>query len=218
MNNAPERAPVEAVLIVGPTGSGKTPLGECIAAQGLGGRRCRHFDFGAELRAAAEPSKNNGSNCLERLDREFIGKVLNEGLLLEDSHFPLALRIFENFLLREGAGGEDLVILNGLPRHKGQAGSLALHANVAMVFELSCDEGIVFDRLRLNTGGDRCDRDDDFKLLVLKKLETYRERTLPLLVHYRALGVPVVSLPVASDQTPSQAFELLNEFAGPLKL
>jgi len=40
-----------AVLLLGPTGAGKTPLGEMIEARGLWGMSCLHFDFGANLRA-----------------------------------------------------------------------------------------------------------------------------------------------------------------------
>ncbi len=36
----------EAILFLGPTGSGKTPYGELIEWQGLGGRKCAHFYFG----------------------------------------------------------------------------------------------------------------------------------------------------------------------------
>ena len=39
-----------AILLLGPTGSGKTPLGELMERRGFGGRRCRHFDLGDRLR------------------------------------------------------------------------------------------------------------------------------------------------------------------------
>ena len=40
----------EALLILGPTGSGKSPLGDYLARHGWNGRRCRHLDFGVSLR------------------------------------------------------------------------------------------------------------------------------------------------------------------------
>jgi hypothetical protein len=40
-----------ALLLLGPTGAGKTPLGDWLEAHGLWGRPCHHFDFGANLRA-----------------------------------------------------------------------------------------------------------------------------------------------------------------------
>ena len=44
----------KAILLLGPTGSGKSPLGDELEANGLNGRRCLHFDFGRRLRRAAE--------------------------------------------------------------------------------------------------------------------------------------------------------------------
>jgi len=41
----------EAVLLVGPTAAGKTPLGDALQAGGLWGRACRHFDSGRGDRA-----------------------------------------------------------------------------------------------------------------------------------------------------------------------
>ncbi len=43
----------KAILLLGPTGSGKTPLGQALEKKGLAGRRCVHFDFGANLREIA---------------------------------------------------------------------------------------------------------------------------------------------------------------------
>ena len=55
-DNAPNT--LWAVLLLGPTGAGKSPLGDWLEARGLWGRPCHHFDFGANLRAivAAGPS------------------------------------------------------------------------------------------------------------------------------------------------------------------
>lgn len=39
-----------AMVLLGPTGSGKTPLGHVFAARGFLNRRCAHFDFGENLR------------------------------------------------------------------------------------------------------------------------------------------------------------------------
>ncbi len=39
-----------AILLLGPTGTGKTPLGNVLAVRGWRGLPCLHFDFGANLR------------------------------------------------------------------------------------------------------------------------------------------------------------------------
>ncbi len=44
--------PVDSILLLGPTGVGKSPLGDVIAQHGLFGRLCHQFDFGSELRSA----------------------------------------------------------------------------------------------------------------------------------------------------------------------
>lgn len=45
-----KRGRTPAVLLLGSTGSGKTPLGDLIERRGLRGVRCLHFDFGVNLR------------------------------------------------------------------------------------------------------------------------------------------------------------------------
>jgi hypothetical protein len=42
------------MLLIGPTGVGKTPFGSCLEKNGFRGRRCLHFDFGHELRTVAQ--------------------------------------------------------------------------------------------------------------------------------------------------------------------
>ena len=76
-----------SVLLVGPTGAGKTPLGNLLEKKGLNGKKCRHFDFGANLRAIA------GQIPGARFSLEEIGFIkdkLCSGALLEDKDFPLA--------------------------------------------------------------------------------------------------------------------------------
>jgi len=83
--------PVDAVLLLGPTGAGKSPLGDALEQRGLLGRKCRHLDFGAELRSAVSGGKGSAAYSPEELD--FIHGVLERGLLLENEHFPLAKKI-----------------------------------------------------------------------------------------------------------------------------
>ena len=109
---------LEAILLLGPTGSGKTPLGEYLEQAPLWNRRCHHFDFGANLRAVVAGDEA-GSFTAEEI--RILRRVLEEGILLEAEQFPLAARILDAFIARNGVRAADLLVLNGLPRHLEQA-------------------------------------------------------------------------------------------------
>ena len=138
--------PVEAVLLLGPTGSGKSPLGEHISRNGLFGKKAHHLDFGAELRAIL--SRNDSSLHHTASEITFIKGVLEQGLLLEDRHFPLARKIIRLFLERSGFSSNDVLILNGIPRHSGQAKDISSVAAIRTVVVLQCSVDSVFCRLR----------------------------------------------------------------------
>jgi adenylate kinase family enzyme len=190
----------EALLILGPTGSGKTPLGEHLARYGWAGRRCFHFDFGECLRRAASGA---GSGFADD-EIAFLQQVLTSGALLDDESFHLAERILREFLDACGTGPDDLLILNGLPRHVGQATALASLVAVRTVLRLHCSGEVVLERLQRNAGGDRGSRTDDDDALVREKLRTYERRTAPLAEHYRRRGAAVHDLQVAAATGPAE--------------
>jgi adenylate kinase family enzyme len=109
----------KAILILGPTGSGKTPLGALMEKKGFKGRRCFHFDFGENLRTIGKSNKPGKRFSVEEI--AFINKVLDSNALLEDKDFPLACKILEWFIEYHHIKADDLIVLNGLPRHIGQA-------------------------------------------------------------------------------------------------
>ncbi|MBT3293820.1 MAG: AAA family ATPase [Verrucomicrobia bacterium] len=203
----------EAILLLGPTGAGKTPLGDLLAAQGLGGRRCVHFDFGAQLRRVAE----EGGCGLTADDRAYLQKVLTEGALLEDETFYIARAILEAFMVENGVEAQDLVVLNGLPRHAGQARDVGEVLRVTRVVALECTAEVVHDRIATNSGGDRGNRIDDSVAQIAAKLELYAARTHPLLDHYRSEGVQLRLVPVAVETTPDAIVEMLNQSASETK-
>jgi adenylate kinase family enzyme len=200
-----------AILLLGPTGSGKTPLGDMIAQQGIHGIRCLHFDFGSELRRIA--AGRHAASLFGQNEVAFVKGVLQVGLLLEDEHFPLARKIFESFLERKGAGTGDIVILNGLPRHRGQAKDIRDMVDVRTLVVLECSAGDLLSRIKENTGGDRTGRVDDDIGLIQKKLETYRTRTAPLIEFYREHGAFILPIPVtASSDTRSLYEQFLSRY------
>ncbi len=199
--------PAHAMLLLGPTGVGKTPFGCCLERNGLSGRRCLHLDFGHELRTIAVQAVPPDGFSLE--EQSFIRDVLEKGLLLENEHFPIAEKVVDAFLRRKGFGRGDIVVLNGLPRHKDQAKDIEKKMEVRGVVVLECSAEDIFERIRYNAGGDRLGRPDDSIEMIRKKLAIFHARTAPLVSHYAKAGRDVFRLKVSSYST---AEELYSDF------
>lgn len=200
--------PVDSLLLIGPTGSGKTPLGDLLARRGFLGRTAHHFDFGAALRSAVSDQSSYTAD-----ERSFVRGVLERGQLLENEHFVLARKIVAGALDRCGFSPGDLLVLNGIPRHAGQARDIASLAFVHALVVLDCGADAVSCRLRENVGGDRKDRHDDGPVLVRKKLEVFHERTRPLIDHYEHGGCKVYRLSVHDRSTADDAYAELSRLA-----
>jgi adenylate kinase family enzyme len=198
----------EALLLVGPTGSGKTPLGDLLEQRGLWGRRLLHFDFGANLRRIVERDRPDAWLTRDALD--FLAEVLRSGALLENESFSIARRVLESFLVARAAEAGVLVVLNGLPRHVGQAAAMAGWLDVRTVVELRCTPETVVARIQGNVGGDRAGRSDDELEQVRKKLDVYAQRTAPLVDYYRARGARIETLEVLAGTTAEEAWGQLD--------
>lgn len=197
-----------AVLLLGPTGSGKTPLGDAMAQQGLAGRPCAHFDFGAQLRGLV--AENRPDDVASADDLALLRRVLDAGALLEDAQLPLALRILQAFLDRHAAAPSTLVVLNGFPRHRGQGEGAARLLDVRTVVVLECSADVVLRRIAGNVGGDRAERIDDDRAAISRKLEVFRQRTAPLVDFYRGAGAWIERLDVTAAMTPGEALAALQ--------
>ena len=198
--NSAIRNPQSAILLLGPTGSGKTPVGDCLERKGLVGRRCMHFDFGANLREAV--SGVGEARGLDAGEVAFLDRVLHANALLEDEHFPIARRILASFCERRGVSRGDWLILNGLPRHAGQAADVDRLVDVQAILQLDCTAEVVHERICRDAGGDREGRTDDSVGEVGRKLHTFEMRTIPLLDHYRTKGVILCAFAVTVDTVP----------------
>ncbi|HUI68461.1 MAG TPA: nucleoside monophosphate kinase [Nitrospirota bacterium] len=196
--------PVDSILLLGPTGVGKSPLGDAIGGRGLFERRCHHLDFGAELRSAL--SDRERSAAYSSIELDFIHGVLERSLLLENEHFPLAEKIISLFLDRVGFSQGNVLVLNGIPRHSGQAQDIATIADIHALIVLDCSAETVFCRIRDNVGGDRISRVDDNKEMIEKKMMIFRERTAPLIEHYTRAGGFIYRLEISSITTTDQAY------------
>jgi adenylate kinase len=207
-----EMIPVRSMLLIGPTGAGKTPLGDLMEERGYGGR-CFHFDFGHQLRtfAACEAPPDGFT------DREvtFIRGLLEEGLLLENEYFSIDEKFLRLFLDQCGFGGSDTLVLNGLPRHVDQAREVDRIAWVKSLVLLECTPEVVHKRIAADTGGDRAGRPDDNITLIEKKLEIFSKRTAPLVEHYAKSGSSVLRVKVGSASTAENVYaDLLALSAG----
>lgn len=207
-NPQPGVGPKRAMLLVGPTGSGKTPLGDLIETKGLWQTRCLHFDFGVSLRRIVEEDRPDGQ--ISREDIDFLRQVLRSGALLEDSHFPIAERVLRSFLAERGADAETLVVLNGLPRHVGQAEAVDKILSVEVVIVLECSLQTVLERIRTDAGGDRAGRRDDDAESVRNKLRIFQERTAPLVEHYRARQARIAAIEVTPGLTAPEMWQSLD--------
>ncbi len=181
-----------ALLLLDPTGSGKTPLGEWLDDRRVGGRQCLHFDFGQQLRVAA--SRIKPPSGLSEADLFIIRRCLATQALLEDHEFPIAAAILRQFMTERPMAGDGLLVLNGLPRHTGQARDVDRLLDVRVLIVLECDAAVIHARIAGNTGGDRTCRVDDDRPAIERKLVLYRDRTQPLIDHYRQRGARVVEV------------------------
>lgn len=189
----------DAILLIGPTGSGKTPLGDLLEERGLWDRRCVHFDFGRELRRVAE---GEGAADLLPDDVAFVRKVLEKGALLENEHFHIARSILDAFIEERNVGINDILAMNGLPRHVSQAAEVDRILYFRLVIHLVCTAEVVLTRISTDAGGDRAGRTDDHLASVRKKLATFEERTKPLIEHYENLGVTILEAEVDDKYQP----------------
>ena len=197
-----------AILLLGPTGAGKTPLGDLLEERGYRGDQCLHFDFGENLRRIA--ALDTPRPPITQADVEFVRQVLQSGALLEDEYFPLAERIFRSFLADRGADQETLIVLNGLPRHVGQAEAVDRLVDMKAVISLDCSSDVVLRLIGSNVGGDRTGREDDDLDAVNRKLALFVHRTAPLVDHYRRQGVPALAIEVRADSTPEQMWQVVH--------
>lgn len=197
-----------AILLLGPTGCGKTPLGQLLERRGLWGLRCLHFDFGYELRQ----SIRKDSQVLTAAERELVARMLRAGALLEDEHFPVAVKIFQGFLTSHNADRRTLIVLNGLPRHIGQADHMKEVVRMQAVISLECTPEAVMQRVNTDAGGDRAGRMDDSLEEVQRKLELFRQRTAPLVDYYKTRHVAIISIGVGATSSAADTLEKIEHW------
>ncbi|MCQ2604103.1 MAG: nucleoside monophosphate kinase [Spirochaetia bacterium] len=193
-------AKYKAMLILGSTGAGKTPLGNQLETQDLWYNNYFHFDFGQNLR----DSIKDDCTVLTPEEKEKVKRVLENNELLEDSDFPIAEKLLKNFIEKREITPEmnNVIVLNGLPRHLGQATALNNIVDIKFVLFLNCPGEVAYERIKYNCGGDRTDRTDDSLEEVKKKVQILYDQTFPLIEYYRSQNVNIVEVAVDIDTLP----------------
>ena len=198
-----------ALLLIGPTGSGKSPLGNLLERE----TNWYHFDFGNHLRAIVSGDDLHG---LSDDKASYVKHLVDTHALFPIDKFSIVQRIIDHACASHAdAPG---IILNGIPRTVDQA--QALKIDVAGVAELRCSADIVLHRVNKRYAGETSDhsgRSDDTVEAVKRKLEIYEKSTHPLTEYYRAKSVPVINLSVDIDTTERDLLPKLIEFLGDIK-
>lgn len=205
---------LRAILLVGPTGSGKTPLGKYCEEIGVRGNKCAHFDFGDHLRKIADNDVK--LPLLTNNDITTVVNSLKTGTLLENENFHIARRLLERFIEETNLRTNDLLLLNGIPRHKGQASDMNGLVRMVMVLKLKCEAEVVCQRIARNSGGDRTGRVDDSIEEIEEKIKIFYERTLPLMDYYRSKGVMVQAIEVDVGMSARDMHKRLEHYCAGL--
>lgn len=198
-----------ATVLIGPTASGKTPLGDLIAARGLPDGSYVHFDFGHQLR---EIQRGRGAAAvLSASDCQLVEEVLGTGRLLTPQETPLAMAVLRWFLdsLRTSGNIVRRLVLNGLPRTPYQARAMESFVHVQRGVVLESSREVAWLRIQSNIGGDRAARADDTYELLGFKFEQYLAETRPLIEYFRNRQVPILELKVVADTRPEELWKLL---------
>ena len=161
------------VLLLGPQGSGKGTQAKLVAQDyGL-----PHVATGDMLRAAIAAGTEFGKQVKPILDS---GRLVPDDLMVE--------------LIRERLSEPDArdgFVLDGFPRTLAQAEALddmldEIGRELDVIMEFQLDEETAIRRMLGRAAEEG--RPDDTPEVMRKRLELYREMTLPVVEHYRATG------------------------------
>ncbi len=187
--------PKPALLLIGPTGAGKSPLGTALEARD----DWAHFDFGAHLRAIETGEEKHG---LSDSDRRFVCELIASHALFPSDRFDIVAQILTDFLGKKAdAPG---VVLNGLPRTIDQAERIAPYLDVQRIVVLNCRPEVIAERILRRKQGltsDHANRSDDTPPAIRKKVEIYQTQTAPLIEHYERAGIKKTVVPVETETT-----------------
>ncbi|MCL2293357.1 MAG: nucleoside monophosphate kinase [Spirochaetes bacterium] len=206
-----------ALLIMGATGSGKTPFGIQLETQKLWDKKWHHFDFGEKLRKIASRAREEKYDFLSAEELSIIDNSLKTNSLLEDKDFAIAEKILNNFISEKKLNPwYEIVILNGLPRHVGQAEAIQKIIDVKTIIYFEASPSILMNRIQSDVGGDRAGRTDDSIEEIYRKLEIFKKQTMPLIDYYKNLDRTILQIEVEEDTIPLYIIQELKTMKSPL--
>ena len=220
VNTAGLSMTIPAILLLGHSNSGKSPVGEALARTfSTSTNRLKHLDFGEHLRRTMAGSFDAG---LLGDEMAYLREVMN-GRLLDDDHFSIARKVILRFLSVHDLNHGGTVVLNGMPRHAGQARDVRdMGVDVRLVIVLECSPEIAWQRKCASERGqgheDRGTRDDRGRDVFERRVASYGQETAPLISWYSDAGVAVVRAAIDVDTTPESVVELARAWVARVQL
>lgn len=161
-----------SILIFGAPGSGKGTQSKFLINEG----NFLHISSGSIFRNLSQTSSLG----------EIYHKYANEGRLLPDD---IVIEIWHNYIVELIAKGQyspqnQLILLDGIPRTKKQAQILEQYIEIKKIIVLeNKDQNSLIQRLNKRAAIEKRHDDMDEKILH-KRIEIYKEETLPLIQFY----------------------------------
>ncbi len=153
------------VLVFGSQGSGKTTHALYIAGK-LG---LPYISMGDILRVMQEEPTERGRKVKE---------LMSQGFMIPDEW---TVEAFGNYLKDNNIGND--FVLEGFPRSMEQFKMFPY--KVDKLFEFTLSEDTAIERLKARG------RYDDVKESIERRLNFFKEKTLPVIDHYKKSGIPV---------------------------
>lgn len=190
----------QALLLIGPPGSGKGTQGKILDA--LPGIHC--WKAGDALRAIA-PESDIGRMIHLHLSRgELVPDELAVSLCLDDLKAHVTAGMYHP--------ATDLLVLDGLPRTVGQAVLLDAQMAVLRILHLVCDDVEQLVRRLRQRAAEQGRADDADERMIRHRLEVYQRDTAPVLEYYPAERIAKID----ALKSPAEVFDQILHLVIPL--
>ncbi len=191
----------QTILLFGAPGSGKGTQGKILGhVPGF-----YHLSCGEVFRTLNTNSEL-GKKFIEYSSRgELVPDDLTIRMWKENIHAQTVLSLYKP--------GNDILVLDGIPRNVNQAQVMDKYINVLLIVHLTCtDKNKMFERLRKRAIKEN--RLDDAKEEVIRRRwDVYEKETYPVLAHYPASVVKTVE----AIGSPAEVLQHILELVVPVQ-